>query len=143
MAHRNRLSGGEVLGWTLAGFGMGLLAGAVVAAMVGRGAPARVRRAFSDWGGPPSPTPTIARGARDVRAALEQSDLRHFAIEVLPVRTGVVELRGWVPTRAIRSRAVRLGGSVTGIERVINGLLVQGEDDKGLKPASGLTDQTA
>jgi BON domain len=140
---RNRLSGGEIFGWTVAGFGVGLLAGAVVAAMTGRGAPARVRRAITGWGRPPRSAPGITGGVRDVRAALDQSELRHFGIEIIPVRTGVVELHGWVPTRAIRARAVRLAIAVAGIERVINGLLVQGEDDKGLKPVSGLTDQTA
>ncbi|HEV8123752.1 MAG TPA: BON domain-containing protein [Gemmatimonadales bacterium] len=143
MPQRDRLSGGEIVGWTLAGLGIGLVAGAVLAAMTGRGAPARVRRALTRWRGSPRPAPGITGGVRDVRAALDQSELRHFGIEIIPVRTGVIELRGWVPTRAIRARAVRLAIAVPGIERVINGLLVQGEDDKGLKPVSGLTDQTA
>ena len=143
MSQRNRLSGGEIFGWALAGFGAGLLAGAALAAMVGRGAPTRVRRTITGWKDRPAPPPSINDGVRDVRAALDRSDLLHFAIEIIPVKTGVVELHGWVPTRAIRARAVRLATAVTGIERVINGLLVQGEDDKGLKPVSGLTDQTA
>ena len=142
MSEKGRLSGGEIVGWMLAGFGVGLLAGAAVATLVGRGAPTRVRRAIGSWRGAASSAPTIASGARAVRTAFEQSDLRHFSIEVVPVKAGVVELHGWVPTRAIRSRAFRLASQVTGIERVINGLLVQGEDDKGLK-VSNLTDQTA
>ena len=143
MSRKDQLSGGELLGWTLAGFGAGLLAGAALAVITGRGVPGRVRRAITNWRETPSPSPTIAAGARDVRASLQQSDLRHFPIEIVPVRTGVVELHGWVPTRAIRARAVRLASAVPGIERVINGLRVQGEDDKGLKPVRNLTDQTA
>jgi hypothetical protein len=143
VSQRDRLSGGEILGWTLAGFGAGLLAGAALAALLGRGAPTRVRRALTSLRGPSPAAPTISAGARDVRASLDQSDLRHFRIDVIPVRAGVVELHGWVPTRTIRSRAFRLASAVPGIDRVINGLLVQGEDDKGLKPVSNLTDQTA
>lgn len=143
MPQRKRLSGGEIFGWTVAGFGAGLLAGAALAALMGRGTRARIRRAVSGWSSTPAPAPNITAGVRDVRAALDQTDMRHFGIEIIPVRTGVVELHGWVPTRAIRARAVRLAISVPGIERVINGLLVQGEDDKGLKPVPGLTDQTA
>lgn len=143
MSQRDRLSGGEILGWTLAGFGAGIVAGAALAALLGRGAPTRVRRALTSLRGPSPSVPTISGVARDVRAALDQSDLRHFRIAIIPVKAGVVELHGWVPTRTIRSRAFRLASGVPGIERVINGLLVQGEDDKGLNPVSNLTDQTA
>ncbi len=143
MSEKDRLSGGETLGWTLAGFGVGLLAGVAAAALLGRGVPTRVRRAFGTLRGPAALPPTIAAGARAVRAAIDQSDLRHFTIDVVAVRANVVELHGWVPTRLIRSRAFRLASQVAGIEQVINSLLVQGEDDKRLKTVSSLTDQTA
>jgi hypothetical protein len=143
VSRTDRLSGGEILGWSLAGLCAGLLAGVALAMMTGRGAPGRVRRAITSWRETPAPSPTIAGGARNVRASLEQSDLRHFPIQVVPVRAGVVELHGWVPTRTIRARAARLACAVSGIEQVINRLLVQGEDDKGLKPVRNLTDQTA
>ena len=42
-----------------------------------------------------------------------------------------VELRGWVPTRAARALAARVACAVPGIERVINSILVRGEDDAG------------
>lgn len=143
MARKDHLSGGEIIGWTLAGFGIGLLAGGALAMVAGRGVPARVRRAIGEWRALPPAAPTIAGAARDVLTAINASDLRHFAIEITPVKQGVVELHGWVPTRAIRARAVRMAAAVSGIERVINSLRVQGEDDKGLKPVPNLTDQTA
>ncbi|MEP7325815.1 MAG: BON domain-containing protein [Gemmatimonadota bacterium] len=143
MPQKKRLSGGEILGWTLAGLGGGLLAGAALAAMTGRGAPARVRQVITGWRRTPASKPNTTGGVNAVRAALDESDLRTFAIQIVPVRPGVVELRGWVPTRPIRARAVRLACAVTGIQQVINGLLVLGEDDKRMKPVSGLADQTA
>lgn len=145
MARKSGLSGGEIVGWTLAGFGIGLLAGAVAGVLTGRGAPTRVRRALTGWSGKPA-QPGRGGGARAVtavRAALDKSDLRHFTIEVTPIKPGAVELRGWVPTRTIRTRAVRMATAVDGIERVVNSLLVQGEDDKRVKPARKLADQTA
>jgi hypothetical protein len=144
VTRKPRLSGGEIAGWTLAGFGIGLVAGALLGAFTGRGAPTRVRRALSGVKSrKPNAAPTIAGAAREVRGALARTDLSHFSIEVAPVRPGVVELHGWVPTRAIRARAARVASAVGGIERVINSLLVQGEDDKRLKPMATRSDQTA
>jgi osmotically-inducible protein OsmY len=80
---------------------------------------------------------------RDTQAAIDASDLHHFKIVVVGVMPGVVELHGWVPTRVIRARAARLASAVPGVERVVNSILVQGEDDKNLKPTRSLTDQSA
>lgn len=140
---KKKLSGGAILGWGLAGLTVGLLAGVLVTAAVGRSTPARVRRVVRQWRGTQAAAPNLSGTARVAREALNTSDLRHFAIEVVAVRTGVVELHGWVPTRAIRSRAARLVAGLPGIDRVVNGLLVQGEDDRGLTRDQRLTDQTA
>jgi hypothetical protein len=131
------------VGWTLAGFGIGLLAGAALGMLTGRGAPTRVRRALGSWRSPKPAQPTVSTAVREVRAAIEQTDLRPFSIQVTPVKPGVVELRGWVPTRTIRARAVRVAAAVPGIEQVVNNLLVRGEDDKRLKAVPNLADQTA
>ena len=56
---------------------------------------------------------------------------------------GVVELHGWVPSRAIRARAARVAAQVPGIERVVNCILVRGEDDKNAKISRPIADQSA
>jgi hypothetical protein len=94
----------------------------------------------------PAPYPAARKTSvsqRNTQAALDGSDLHHFNIAVIGVSPGVVELHGWVPTRAIRARAARLAAAVPATDRVVNCLLVQGEDDKNLKPARSLADQSA
>ena len=56
---------------------------------------------------------------------------------------GVVELRGWVPSRAARTLAGRTALAVPGIESVINSILVRGEDDQALPEEPRATDQSA
>jgi hypothetical protein len=54
-----------------------------------------------------------------------------------------VELRGWVPTRAVRAVAGRTALAVPGIESIINSLLVRGEDDLTRPEDARATDQSA
>ena len=143
MARKEKLSGGEVLGWTLAGLTTGLLGGVALAAWFGRGGSRRVRQAIDHWRPPSTPVRNIATPARSTQAAIDASDLRHFRIEVIGVMPGVVELHGWVPMRAIRAAAARIAGKVAGIERVVNCILVRGEDDQGVKPSRPIADQSA
>jgi osmotically-inducible protein OsmY len=93
------------------------------------------------------PTPTrltTPASARAVEAALQaESRLAGLTIEVLPIGRGVVELRGWVPTRSVRTLACRTALAARGIESVINSLLVRGEDDLSRAPAPRATDQSA
>lgn len=145
MPRNEKLSGGEVFGWTLAGIATGFAGGVVLAAWLGRGGPTRVRRAFGKLR---APAPQLAArktsvSQRNTQSALDSSDLHHFKIAVIGVSRGVVELHGWVPTRAIRARAARIAAAVPATDRVVNCLLVQGEDDKNLKPARSLADQSA
>ena len=56
---------------------------------------------------------------------------------------GVVELRGWVPTRAARTIAGRTALAAPGIESIINSLQVRGEDDVRSAEGSRATDQSA
>ncbi|MEO8199447.1 MAG: BON domain-containing protein [Gemmatimonadota bacterium] len=145
MSRNEKLSGGEVLGWTIAGVATGLLAGIGLAAWLGRGGPTRVRQAIGKLRTPPVQPPArgVSVSQRATQAALDGSDLHHFKIAVIGVMPGVIELHGWVPTRPIRARAGRVAAAVSGIERVVNCILVQGEDDKNLKPARSLADQSA
>lgn len=135
MARKEKLSGGEVLGWTLAGLTTGLLGGVVLAAWFGRGNRRRLKRAIDKWRPAKAPARNIATPARNTQAALDASELRQFKIDVVGVMPGVVELHGWVPSRSIRAAAARIAAQVKGIERVVNCILVRGEDDKtGRKP---------
>jgi hypothetical protein len=144
VAVRNqRLSGGEVLGWTLAGITTGLLGGIVLAAWFGRGSQTRIRRVIDQWRPAARPVRNIATPARATQTAIDATDLRHFGIEVIGVMPGVVELHGWVPTRAIRASAARIATGVPGIDRVVNCILVRGEDDRNVKSARTIADQTA
>lgn len=142
MARKDKLSGGEVLGWSLAGLTAGLLGGVVLAAWFGRGNRRRLKRAITRWRPSTAPARNIATPARSTQAALDSSDLRQFRIEVVGVMPGMVELHGWVPSRSIRAAAARIAGTVPGIERVVNCILVRGEDDKGAAPPP-LADQSA
>ncbi|MDQ3137008.1 MAG: BON domain-containing protein, partial [Gemmatimonadota bacterium] len=82
--------------------------------------------------------------ARAVAAALQaEPRLAGIAIDPLAVARGVVELRGWVPSRPIRTLACRTALAVPGIESVINSLLVRGEDDATRAEEPRATDQSA
>lgn len=143
MSRKEKLSGGEVLGWTLAGLTTGLLGGVVLAAWLGRGNRRRLGRALNRLRPGSAPARNIAAPARNTQAALDASELRQFQIEVIGVMPGVVELHGWVPTRSIRASAGRIAGTVAGIERVVNCILVRGEDDKSARDTRPLADQSA
>src|SRR5215216_1382876 len=103
MVSRNeKLSGGEVLGWTLAGIATGVLGGVLLSAWLGKSGPHRVRRALGQWKRPPAiPARRTSVAMRDTQAAIDGSDLHHFKLVAIGVMPGVVELHGWVPTRAI------------------------------------------
>jgi hypothetical protein len=143
VARKHKLSGGEALGWTLAGLTAGLLGGVVLAAWFGRGGGRRFRHALNQWRPAPVPRPNIANPARATQTAIDASDLRHFHIEVVGVMPGVVELHGWVPTRPIRATAGRIAAGVPGIERVVNCIMVRGEDDRNSPSLPTRADQSA
>ena len=144
MHHDDRLSGAQMILWSGLGLGAGLVAGFALSEWVGgvsrtrmRGVARRLRQ--------PAPTRlTTSASARAVDAALRaEPRLAGIAIESLAVARGVVELRGWVPTRAARAIAGRTALAAPGIESVINSLLVRGEDDLTRAEDSRATDQSA
>ena len=57
--------------------------------------------------------------------------------EVVPVRIGLVELHGWVPTRTASARAMRLARASAPGTDVTNRLQVRGEDDRPSELDSG------
>lgn len=73
------------------------------------------------------------RAARLARQALRaDAGLADLGIRVVPVSAGTVELHGWVATRALRTAALRAVRDTPTVERVINNILVHGEDDQAL-----------
>jgi osmotically-inducible protein OsmY len=87
---------------------------------------------------------TPAASARAVDAALQaEPRLAGFSIEVVAVSRGTVELRGWVTDRAGRTLAARVARAVSGIDTVINSILVRGEDDRIIPGDKRVTDQSA
>jgi hypothetical protein len=141
---RDRLTGMQVMLWSGLGVGAGLVAGFLLSEWVGgvnrvrvTGVARRLRQ------GTPTRL-TSSASARAVEAALEaEPRLAGIPIEAMAVARGVVELRGWVPTRAARAIAGRAALAVPGIESVINSLLVRGEDDLTRARDARATDQSA
>jgi len=129
--HDDQLSGGEVLLWTALGIGGGLVAAMALSEWVGEVNPARVRRA-ADRLRESGPTRlTASASVRAVEVALKADPrLAGLSIEARAVSRGAVELRGWVPSRSVRTAAGRIALAVPGIESVINRILVRGEDDR-------------
>jgi hypothetical protein len=58
------------------------------------------------------------------------------------VSVGVVEIHGWVPSRSLRTRAIRVVHALPGIEQVVDCILVHGEDDVP-EDSADLTDRPA
>ena len=144
MRDRDRLGGIQVILWTGLGLSVGVVAGFALSEWVGgvsrtrmTGVARRLREA--------APTRlTTSASARAVFAALQaEPRLAGIPVDALPVARGVVELRGWVPTRAARTLAGRTALATPGIESVINSLLVRGEDDLERSRDARATDQSA
>lgn len=144
MSRDDRLSATEILSWVVLGVGAGLAAGFVLGEWTGGVNPTRVRGAARRLreGSPLRLTP--AASVRAVEAALQaEPRLQGLSIEVVSFARGVVELRGWVPTRFARAIAGRTALAAQGIESVINSILVHGEDDQAMRKAPRATDQSA
>jgi hypothetical protein len=140
---RDELSGTQIFLWTSIGVGTGLLAGFALSEWVGGVNPKRVRRAARSLGHSMPARVTPAASARAVDAAIHaEARLAGFAIEVMAVSRGTVELRGWVTDRGSRTLAARVARAVPGIDAVINSILVRGEDDS-FPGGRRVTDQSA
>jgi osmotically-inducible protein OsmY len=134
----------QFLLWTGLGLGAGVVAGFALSEWVGGVSSTRVRRAARRLRESAPARLTTAASARAVDAALKaETRLTGISLEVLAVGRGVVELRGWVPSRTMRTLAGRTALAAPGIESVINSLLVRGEDDHPRAQAPRATDQSA
>ena len=131
MRHDDELSGGSVVLWTALGAGAGLLAAMVLSEWVGDVNPGRVRRIATRLREQEPARLTAAASVQAVQVALRaEPRLAGLPIEARAVSRGAVELRGWVPSRSVRTWAGRTALAVPGIQSVINSLLVRGEDDR-------------
>lgn len=117
--------------WAVAGFALGAAAGWLLGELTGGLSRDRLSRYFSGLRRPAADNDAPANPRERVRAALgADSDLRRLDLEVIPAGRGAVEVRGWVPSRMLRARATRLAATAAGATRLIDSLLVRGEDDR-------------
>ena len=144
MRHDDELSGAEVVLWAALGAGAGLLGAIALSEWVGDVNPGRVRRIAGRLREQEPTRLTAAASVRAVQVALNaEPRLAGLSIEARAVSRGAVELRGWVPSRTIRTVAGRTALAVAGIESVINSLLVRGEDDRPSPDHPRAADQSA
>ena len=139
---RERLSSSEALGWSLVGFGAGIVGGLWAAGRLGRVTRGRLAdevRAVRT----PSGASAVAL-AESVHQALQADPaLAPLGLRTLAVTRGTVEVIGWVPDRRSRAHAVRVASQVPGVVDLINSLLVQGEDNVGAPPELSLEGRSA
>ena len=139
---RERLSSSEALGWSMVGFGAGIVGGLWAAGWLGRITGGRlvdeVRAVRTPTGASAVALAEAVRRALQADPALALLDLRTVA-----VTRGTVELTGWVPDRRTRTLAVRVASQVDGLADLINSLLVQGEDNVGAPPELSLEGRSA
>ncbi|NNG15532.1 MAG: hypothetical protein HKM89_03550 [Gemmatimonadales bacterium] len=141
MHGREQLGPSQTVGWSLAGFAAGLVAGIILGEWFGPTTPRRLAqpRVGTARRGPP---PTAAGAAARAQAALA-TDPGLAALSTRPIGPRTVEVTGWVDDRAARARAARLVNRLPGIDTLINSVLVRGEDDQRRFPDLRLTDQSA
>lgn len=143
MLRRNKLGWLTFIGSTVAGFGIGAVAGIALSGWFGRVTGDRLEREFKGLRQPRIPRSGTSTTVREARKALEESELRDLGLSIVGVSPGVVELHGWVTTRAIRARAGRILRAAPGIETVHIRVLVRGEDDGLPGPGGDAVDQPA
>lgn len=123
--------GGHGALWMVAGFAVGALAGWLAGELTGGLTRQRMNHYVSGLRRPADDREAPATPRERVRAALDADpDLSRLALEVIPAGRGAVELHGWVPSRTLRARATRLAATAAGATRLIDSLLVRGEDDR-------------
>ena len=138
------MSGTQIVLWTTFGVGTGLVAGFALSEWMGGVNRPRMRRAAERLSQAVPLHLTPAASARAVDAALHADPrLAGFTLEVMAVSRGTVELRGWVADRPARTLAARVACAVSGIDTVINSILVRGEDDRTIPGGKRVTDQSA
>src|SRR5262245_15958746 len=113
------------------GLTLGFLAGFLFRGAVGGVDRRRLRTLREEFTGEfPIARPLARAAVSVVEAALQREpSLTGITFTVVPVGRGNVELHGWVPNRAARSRAFRVATGAAPAIEVTNRLSVRGEDD--------------
>ena len=141
-AVRRRLSrpaGPPVAGLVAVGLALGAALGFLLGELVGPRADRVARR-----GGSPvtDGERSVAELVHDAQSALDADvRLREFQLEVVPVGRNALELHGWVPDRRSRASAARLVAAAVTVDRLVNCLLVRGEDDHAPADDAELDDE--
>lgn len=138
MGRAKNISFAELAIWSLGGLAAGFAIGVGLSAYAGVVTRERVRRVAGDLRRP-SPTPRFGRSLMAAAAAQElgaDPALAGLPIDVRAVGARTIELRGWVPDRALRSLASRAVRRVAEIDAVVNNILVRGEDDRPVQRAT-------
>lgn len=125
------------LGWLVLGVAIGAVAAVVVERRRRATRPDPLHGVVRQR--PATSSSLAGRAARLARQSLRaEPRLAELGIRVVPLASGAVELHGWVGSRALRALALRTVGATPTIERVVNHLLVRGEDDA--PPPAGASD---
>lgn len=117
--------------WALTGFVVGAAAGWLLGEMTGGVSRARVSSYLTARKQPDPAAEEPATPRAKVEAALAADpELRELSLTVIPAGRAAVELRGWVPSRRARARATRVASGAAAPIRLVDSLLVRGEDDR-------------
>jgi hypothetical protein len=119
------------------GLGLGLATGFLLGELYGGNARGTLKRALRPLRRLASAPRTIVDLTADLQQALDQAlGLDARSLELVRVGKHTIELHGWVGSRAARSRALRTARAVVAPDiRLIDGLLVWGEDDVAPGPS--------
>ncbi|MDZ4675025.1 MAG: hypothetical protein SGI84_11265 [Gemmatimonadota bacterium] len=117
--------------WAITGFVVGAATGWLLGEMTGGVSRARVS-SYLTARKQPRPEPQQASAPRTrIQAALEaDAELGGLSLTLVPAGRAAIELHGWVPSRRVRSRATRLAAVAAAPVRLVDCLLVRGEDDR-------------
>lgn len=138
---RRLASVGNTIGLSLVGLGFGFLAGVLTRGLLGGVGTERIRflvRGLTRE----RPVPVSRRAAERMAEALARDpDLASLGLDPLPVRGGRVELHGWVPSRRVGARALRIAREAAPEVELTNRLLVRGEDDAPPPPPAPVVEE--
>jgi hypothetical protein len=119
------------IGVVVAGLGLGLAVGFILGELAGPLAARTIRRR----GGGTVPRPAVADLVRRAEHALTlDPSLGALELDVVAVRSGAVELHGWVTDRPMRVQVLRRVTEAIHPAAVIDCLRVTGEDDEEWLP---------
>lgn len=122
----------SLLPTVLLGLGLGLATGLVLGEWLGGQGRKRLVRSLNPWRrrlpGRPNPS-ALADRLHNTLASVLGPDAD--TLDFVAVGREAIELHGWVPSRAARTRAVRAATATIGPSlRLVDCLLVWGEDDR-------------